>query len=548
MRRAAPSARPSSSRWPRSAANAASCPTPSPGAGSWAAASGSTCASRTPTARCWAPSRTPRSATRGPRWTRPRRPAPAGGRCRSTTAPRSCSRRPSCSPGRGGPGSTPRPCSGRARPATRPRSTPRASSSTSGGSTSHFAREILAEQPPLNAKGVWNRTDHRPLEGFVYAITPVQLHGHRGQPADRARAHGQHGGVEAVADPEPGRAGHHGAARGRGTAPGRHQPRHRRRAQRLEGRPGRPRPRRHPLHRLDRHLPAPLERGRRQPAPLPLLPAARRRDRRQGLRPRPPVGRPRRAAHRAGPRGVRVPGPEVLGRVPRLRPRVALEADQGRPRRHHQRPAAGRRHRLLATSWAPSSTTGRSPRTPRPSTGSKAPPRSRSSPAAPTTTRVGYFVRPTVLESSDPTDESFRTEYFGPILSVHVYPDARYDATLEQMESFSPYALTGSIIAQDRVAIADATRAAALRGRQLLRQRQADRRRRRAAALRRRSRVRHQRQGGRGPEPAALDECPVDQGDLRARHVTRLPAHGLSGRTSAKPPPPGLVRWSHWGP
>jgi 1-pyrroline-5-carboxylate dehydrogenase len=69
----------------------------------------------------------------------------------------------------------------------------------------------------------------------------------------------------------------------------------------------------------------------------------------------------------------------------------------------------------------------------------------------------GYFVRPTVLESSDPADESFRTEYFGPILSVHVFPDARYDATLEQMESFSPYALTGSIIAQDRAAIADAT-------------------------------------------------------------------------------------------
>jgi 1-pyrroline-5-carboxylate dehydrogenase len=71
---------------------------------------------------------------------------------------------------------------------------------------------------------------------------------------------------------------------------------------------------------------------------------------------------------------------------------------------------------------------------------------------------VGWFVRPTVLESSDPTDESFRTEYFGPILSVHVYPDAHYDATLDQMESFSPYALTGSIIAQDRAVIADASR------------------------------------------------------------------------------------------
>jgi len=69
----------------------------------------------------------------------------------------------------------------------------------------------------------------------------------------------------------------------------------------------------------------------------------------------------------------------------------------------------------------------------------------------------GYFVRPTVLEIPDASDESFRTEYFGPILSVHVFPDARYDAVLEQMESFAPYALTGSIIARDRVAIADAT-------------------------------------------------------------------------------------------
>ena len=70
---------------------------------------------------------------------------------------------------------------------------------------------------------------------------------------------------------------------------------------------------------------------------------------------------------------------------------------------------------------------------------------------------VGYFVRPTVLQISDPTDESFRTEYFGPILSVHVYEDADYDSVLDQMESFAPYGLTGSIIAQDRRVIADAT-------------------------------------------------------------------------------------------
>jgi len=69
---------------------------------------------------------------------------------------------------------------------------------------------------------------------------------------------------------------------------------------------------------------------------------------------------------------------------------------------------------------------------------------------------VGYFVRPTVLVGSDPSNEIFREEYFGPILAVHVYDDGDYDSMLTQMESIAPYALTGSIIAQDRAAIAEA--------------------------------------------------------------------------------------------
>ncbi len=68
----------------------------------------------------------------------------------------------------------------------------------------------------------------------------------------------------------------------------------------------------------------------------------------------------------------------------------------------------------------------------------------------------GFFVRPTILEGTDPAHEVFTTEYFGPILAVHVYDDADYDAVLAQMESVAPYALTGSIIAQDRAAIAHA--------------------------------------------------------------------------------------------
>ncbi len=70
----------------------------------------------------------------------------------------------------------------------------------------------------------------------------------------------------------------------------------------------------------------------------------------------------------------------------------------------------------------------------------------------------GWFIRPTVLVGEDPTDEMFTTEYFGPLLSVHVYADAEFDAVMAAMEAASPYALTGSIIAQDRTAVAHAMR------------------------------------------------------------------------------------------
>ena len=71
----------------------------------------------------------------------------------------------------------------------------------------------------------------------------------------------------------------------------------------------------------------------------------------------------------------------------------------------------------------------------------------------------GFFVRPTVLEGSDPADEIFTTEYFGPILAVHAYPDAEYAEMLAQAADVSPYALTGAILATDRAAIAQATEA-----------------------------------------------------------------------------------------
>jgi len=66
---------------------------------------------------------------------------------------------------------------------------------------------------------------------------------------------------------------------------------------------------------------------------------------------------------------------------------------------------------------------------------------------------VGYFVRPTVLLSDDPTDEAFSTEYFGPVLSVHVYPDEQYERILDVIDTGTRYALTGAVIADDREAV-----------------------------------------------------------------------------------------------
>jgi 1-pyrroline-5-carboxylate dehydrogenase len=72
---------------------------------------------------------------------------------------------------------------------------------------------------------------------------------------------------------------------------------------------------------------------------------------------------------------------------------------------------------------------------------------------------TGYFVEPTLLESADPADELFTTEYFGPILGVHVFEDGAYQQVVAQAADIAPYALTGAIIAQDRAAIAQAEQA-----------------------------------------------------------------------------------------
>ncbi len=69
----------------------------------------------------------------------------------------------------------------------------------------------------------------------------------------------------------------------------------------------------------------------------------------------------------------------------------------------------------------------------------------------------GWFVQPTVIETSNPRHEIMATELFGPIITVFEYEEGKYEETLETVDSTSPFGLTGAIFGQDRDAIQQAT-------------------------------------------------------------------------------------------
>jgi 1-pyrroline-5-carboxylate dehydrogenase len=72
---------------------------------------------------------------------------------------------------------------------------------------------------------------------------------------------------------------------------------------------------------------------------------------------------------------------------------------------------------------------------------------------------VGWFVEPTVIETRDPTFRLLRDELFGPVVTAYVYPEKRFDETLELIDRTAPYALTGSIFSGDREATIRASEA-----------------------------------------------------------------------------------------
>ena len=67
--------------------------------------------------------------------------------------------------------------------------------------------------------------------------------------------------------------------------------------------------------------------------------------------------------------------------------------------------------------------------------------------------RKGYFVEPTLIQVKDPKYRTMCEELFGPVLTVYVYPDNAWRQTLQLVDTTSPYALTGSVFARDRAAI-----------------------------------------------------------------------------------------------
>jgi 1-pyrroline-5-carboxylate dehydrogenase len=71
----------------------------------------------------------------------------------------------------------------------------------------------------------------------------------------------------------------------------------------------------------------------------------------------------------------------------------------------------------------------------------------------------GYFIRPTLVETTEPSHLLLREEVFGPLVTAYVYNDARWQETMALVDSTSPYALTGAVFAQDRAAVLEATSA-----------------------------------------------------------------------------------------
>ena len=321
----------------------------------------------------------------------------------------------------------------------------------------HFARQILEQQPPLNAKGIWNRTDYRPLEGFVYAITPFNFTAIAGnlptapalmgntvvwkpRPTQQFAAQltmelleaagmppgvinlvtGDGLNVSKVALADPDLAGIHFT----GSTPtfqhlwqqvGANLPNYRTYPRLVGETGGKDFILAHPRADPD-VLRTAMIRGAFEYQGQKCSAASR-------------AYVPRSLWAKIKADLASITNGLTQGDVTDLSNFMGAVIDERAFAKHkdaidraHATPGVERRRRRHVRRLA----------------------------------RAGSCAR-RCWRSTTPHDESFSTEYFGPILSVHVYPDRQYDKVLDQMESAAPFGLTGSIIAQDRAVIADAS-------------------------------------------------------------------------------------------
>ena len=322
----------------------------------------------------------------------------------------------------------------------------------------HFARQILEEQPPLNASGIWNRTDHRPLEGFVYAITPFNFTAIAGNlPTAPALM-----GNTVVWKPSPTQqvaaqltmelleeAGMPPGVINMVTGDG---------LDVSEVALGRPRPRRHPLHRLDARRSSTC--GSRSAHNLANYATYPRLVGETG-------GKDFIVAHpSADPDVLRTAmirgafefqGQKCSAASRAYVPAQRVETDQGRPCVDHRGAAAGRRHRLLQLH-------GRRHRRPglRQAQGGDRPrarDRERRGPRRRHVRRLRGLLRAPDRPRDRrprPTSRSARSTSARSCRCTSTTTRTTTRCST-QMESVAPYALTGSIIAQDRAVIADAS-------------------------------------------------------------------------------------------
>ncbi|SOD65435.1 delta-1-pyrroline-5-carboxylate dehydrogenase [Streptomyces zhaozhouensis] len=314
----------------------------------------------------------------------------------------------------------------------------------------HFAREILAEQPPVQPKGVWNRMDHRPLEGFVYAITPFNFTAIAGNlptaPAlmgnvvvwkpSPTQTHsavllmrlleeaglpdgvinlvtGDGLAVSEVALPHPELAGIHftgstATFRALWRGVGEHLDGYRSYPRVVGETGGKDFIVAHPTAD-PAVLRTAIVRGAFEYQGQKCSAASR------AYVPRSLWEGGLREELRAEVEGLTMGDPTDLGNFMAA---VIDERAFAKNRDAIERAKAAPNCEIVAGGTYDDS--------------------------------VGYFVRPTVLTCSDPEDEVFRTEYFGPIIAVHVYEDDDFDAMLDQMESVADYALTGAFLGRGR--------------------------------------------------------------------------------------------------